>query len=230
MQDMAAWILTTFALCPVAAWLGRRRAGTSRLLALWPLAMTGWFAHLYGAVLDGHVHTETLAWVSRLGLSLAFRFDGLSGLFALLVAGVGTCIVYYAAHYFDGHPYSGRFQAILFAFMAAMLGVVLADNGLALFVFWELTGFTSYLLIGFEHERAEARRAALQALIVTGAGGLALLAGVVLLAQASGSPSIVPNAEQAARLHGHAFYAPIALCFLLAAFTKSAQLDRKSVV
>src|SRR5690606_22333371 len=139
-----------------------------------------WLGLAYTEVLGGEARVETLEWAPRLGLSLAFRLDGLSGLFALLVTGVGTAVVFYAAHYFDGHPYSGRFQATLFAFMAAMLGVVLSDNGLALFVFWELTGFTSYLLIGFEHEEREARQAALQALLVTGAGGLALLAGVTL--------------------------------------------------
>ncbi|AUX20663.1 NADH dehydrogenase [Sorangium cellulosum] len=220
---MAAIILTTLALCPVAAWLGRRRARWARLLALWPLAVTIWLALAFGSVLDGDIRVETLEWIPRLGLSPSFRLDGLSGLFALLISGIGTGIVFYAAHYFDDHPYSGRFQATLFAFMAAMLGVVLTDNGLALFVFWELTGFTSYLLIGFEHEKPEARRAALQALIVTGAGGLALLAGAVLLSDATGSPSLLAGAADPARLREHALYLPIVLCFLLAAFTKSAQ-------
>src|SRR5690606_23661727 len=97
-------------------------------------------------------------------------------------------------------------------------GVVLTDNGPALFVFWELTGFTSYLLIGFDHDQVAARRAALHALLVTGGGGLALLAGVVLLRQATGSSSL-----HAANLVDHPHYTAIALCFLLAAFTKSAQ-------
>src|SRR5690606_30352040 len=170
------------------------------------------------SVLAGAVRVETLDWIPSLGLSLSFRLDALSALFALLIAGIGTCIVVYGAHYFDGHPYSGRFQATLFAFMAAMLGVVLTDNGLALFVFWEATGFTSYLLVGFEHDTAVARRSALQALLVTGAGGQSLLAGGVLLAPATGSPSLLAGPVQS-----HAHYLPIALCFLLAAFTKSAQ-------
>ena len=98
-----------------------------------------------------------------------------------LITGIGALIVLYASRYLEGHAQAGRFYASLFAFMGAMLGVVLSDNILTLFVFWELTGFTSFLLIGFEHERAAARAAALQALIVTGAGGLALLAAGVLL-------------------------------------------------
>ena len=92
--------------------------------------------------------------------------------------------------YLADHPQAGRFYASLFAFMGSMLGVALSDNILTLFVFWELTGFTSFLLIGFEHERADARAAALQALIVTGAGGLALLAAGVLLVDVSGTASL----------------------------------------
>jgi multicomponent Na+:H+ antiporter subunit A len=215
---MGALVATTLGLCPLAAWLGRRSARWARLLAVWPLFMTVWFALGLMAALGGAERSDQLAWVPRLGLVLSFRLDALSALFALLITGIGTCIVVYGAHYFDGHPYSGRFQATLFAFMAAMLGVVLTDNGLALFVFWELTGFTSYLLIGFEHEKTEARRSALQALLVTGGGGLALLAGVVLLAGATGSASLLSKPVQ-----GHEHYLPIALCFLFAAFTKSAQ-------
>ncbi len=218
---MAPIILTTLALCPAAAWLGRRRARWARWLALWPLAVTLWFAFEARSVLAGAVRVETLDWIPSLGLSLSFRLDALSALFALLIAGIGTCIVVYGAHYFDEHPYSGRFQATLFAFMAAMLGVVLSDNGLALFVFWELTGFTSFLLIGFEHDKREARRSAMQALLVTGSGGLALLAGVVLLSQATGSLSL--SAGSASGVSDHGLYPAIVLCFLLAAFTKSAQ-------
>ena len=219
---MFALIVTTLALAPVAAWLGRRPARWARLAAIGPLAATVWLALAYTSVLGGEARVETLAWVPQLGLSLTFRLDGLSGLFALLVLGVGSGVVFYAASYFDGHPHSGRFQATLFAFIAAMLGVVLSDNGLALFIFWELTGFTSYLLIGFEHEKPEARRAALQALLVTGCGGLALLGGVVLLAQVTGSTSLTLP-PGAAPVPEHPLYLGIVVCFLLAAFTKSAQ-------
>lgn len=219
---MYALIVTTLALAPVAAWLGRRSARWARLAAIWPLLATVWLAHASASVLGGEARVETFEWVPRLGLSLAFRLDGLSALFALLVAGVGTGVVFYAAHYFEGHPYSGRFQATLFAFMAAMLGVVLSDNGIALFIFWELTGFTSYLLIGFDHEERDARRAALQALLVTGLGGLALLGGVVLLSQVTGSTSLTALSE-AGPIAEHPLYLGIVACFLLAAFTKSAQ-------
>jgi len=96
----------------------------------------------------------------------------------------------------------GRFHVALFAFMGSMLGVVLSDNLILLFVFWELTGFTSYLLIGFEHERPEARRAATQALIVTGGGGLALLAAAILLADARGT-ALLSDLVSRGPLTGH---------------------------
>src|SRR5690606_6303433 len=100
---MAPIILTTLALCPAAAWLGRRRARWARWLALWPLAVTLWFAFEARSVLAGAVRVETLDWIPSLGLSLSFRLDALSALFALLIAGIGTCIVVYGAHYFDEH-------------------------------------------------------------------------------------------------------------------------------
>ena len=131
-----------------------------------------------------------LPWAPSLGLSLSFHLDGLGLLFALLITGIGTLVVLYASAYLANHPQAGRFYASLFAFMGSMLGVALSDNILTLFVFWELTGFTSFLLIGFEHDRADARSAALQALIVTGAGGLALLAAGVLLVDISGTASL----------------------------------------
>ena len=130
----------------------------------------------------------------------------------------------YASRYLDGHPQAGRFYASLFAFMGAMLGVVLSDNILTLFVFWELTGFTSFLLIGFEHERPAARSAAIQALIVTGAGGLALLAAGVLLVDVTGTANLSAMAAARASIVASPFYAAIAGLILLAAFTKSAQV------
>ncbi|NLE85728.1 MAG: DUF4040 domain-containing protein [Myxococcales bacterium] len=220
---MAFLILTTLALSPLAAWLGRRSARWAQLLALWPLFLTIWFARGFHSALTNEPLTDRLSWIPSMGLELSFRLDGLSGLFALLVTGIGTCIVVYGAHYFDGHPYSGRFQATLFGFMTAMLGVVLTDNVLALFVFWELTGFTSFLLIGFSHRKSESRRSAIQALIVTGSGGLALLAAAALLVQVTGSESLFTHTQSGELLRAHPFYLPIVLCLLLAAFTKSAQ-------
>src|SRR5688572_32029360 len=182
------------------------------------------FAAELGSVITEGSRVVELVWAPSLGLSLSFNLDGLGLLFALLITGIGTLVVLYASRYLEEHPQAGRFYASLFAFMGAMLGVALSDNILTLFVFWELTGFTSFLLIGFEHERDDARRAALQALIVTGAGGLALLAAGVLLFDVSGTTSLSAMVAGRQSIAGHPFYVAIATLVLLAAFTKSAQV------
>jgi multicomponent Na+:H+ antiporter subunit A len=143
-------------------------------------------------------------------------------MFAILIAGIGTLIVIYATKYLEHHPSVARFHVSLFAFMGSMLGLVLSDNVVLLFVFWELTGFTSYLLIGFEHDRQEARRAAQQALLVTAGGGLALLAAAILVGQATGTASLSELTTRGT-LTGHPAYGGIVGLILLAAFTKSAQ-------
>ncbi|MGV3516025.1 hydrogen gas-evolving membrane-bound hydrogenase subunit E [Luteitalea sp.] len=164
-----------------------------------------------------------LAWAPSLGLSLSFALDGLGLVFALLITVIGALVVLYASSYLEAHPQANRFHAFLLAFMGSMLGLVLSDNILALFVFWELTGFTSFLLIGFDHEREEARSAALQALMVTGAGGLALLAAGVLLVEFSGTTSLAAMSAHAGTIVSHRSYLLVAVLTLLAAFTKSAQ-------
>ena len=194
------------------------------MLAAWPALLALLLGNEIRRALSEGGRLVELAWAPSLGLSLSFNLDGLGLLFAILITGIGALIVLYASRYLEGHAHASRFYASLFGFMGAMLGVVLSDNILTLFVFWELTGFTSYLLIGFEHERAEARRAALQALIVTGAGGLALLAVGVLLVDVSGTTNLSEMAAQRAAIVGSPFYGAIAGLVLLAAFTKSAQV------
>jgi multicomponent Na+:H+ antiporter subunit A len=157
-------------------------------------------------------------------VSLSFALDGLSLLFALLVTGIGALILVYAGGYLAGKRELGRFYAILLLFMASMLGLVLADNLITIFVFWELTSVTSYLLIGFEHERGDVRAAALQALLVTGTGGLAMLAGFVLLGQIAGGYDMTTLREQAGAVRADALYLPALLLVLAGAFTKSAQV------
>jgi len=217
-----AIILSPFVALPVAGWLGARSSDRARLLALIPAALTGYFTYTFSLVSTSGPFTVTVPWAPGLNLSLSFHLDGLSCLFATLISAVGTLIVVYATTYLEGHPHAGRFQISLFAFMGSMLGLVLSDNVFALFVFWELTGFTSYLLIGFEHDRQEARRAATQALIVTGGGGLALLAAAILLVRAGGTSSVSELLGRGS-LGGDPLYVGITCLVLLAAFTKSAQ-------
>ncbi|MBK5926342.1 Na(+)/H(+) antiporter subunit A [Rhodobaculum claviforme] len=162
-------------------------------------------------------------WIPSLQVTLSFWLDGLSLMFALLITGIGALVMLYAARYLAGHKQFARFALYLFLFMLSMLGLVLADNLIALFVFWELTTFTSYLLIGFSHADPKSRRNALQALLLTAAGGLALLAGFILLGLTQGTFEIsVLNAGGS--LAGSAWYLPILILVLLGAFTKSAQV------
>jgi multicomponent Na+:H+ antiporter subunit A len=219
----AAIVLAPFLALPFAAWLGGRGRRGAALLACVPAALTAYFVYLFSAVDRTAPFTATVRWAPGLGLALSFQFDGLGILFATLVVAIGTLIVLYAATYMDGNPRAGRFHVSLFAFMGSMLGLVLSDNVVALFVFWELTGFTSYLLIGFESERREARRAAMQALLVTGAGGLAWLAAGLLLSQIAGTGSLSEMLNGGVRPIDDPRYLGVASLVLLAAFTKSAQ-------
>ena len=162
-------------------------------------------------------------WVPSLGVTLSFYLDGLSLLFALLICGIGALVLIYSSGYLKGHRHLGRFYAFILLFMASMLGTVLADNLLTLFVFWELTSFSSYLLIGFEHGREASRKAALQALLVTGAGGLALLAGFLMLGRIGGSLELSVLLGQGELIRAHLLYLPVLILVLAGAFTKSAQ-------
>jgi multicomponent Na+:H+ antiporter subunit A len=209
-------------LLPAVAWIATYGA-RSLWLSTIPAVLTAYFAYVSWLVATSGAFTVTIPWAPSLGLSLSFHFDGLSTLFAVLITGIGTLIAPYASTYLGAHPQAGRFYVSLFAFMGSMLGVVLSDNVVVLFVFWELTGFTSYLLIGFDHARPEARRAALQALLVTGAGGLALLAAGILLAQASGTTRISDWFATGTTFVAHPMYGTVVGLVLFAAFTKSAQ-------
>jgi multicomponent Na+:H+ antiporter subunit A len=217
-------VLSGFVLALVAPALQRLARGAAVwTLALLPLALTAYFASFLGAIASGGTFRVRHGWVPALGVNLSFTVDGLSLLFALLISGVGALVLVYAGGYLAGSPQLGRLYALLLLFMASMLGLVLADNLLLLFVFWELTGLSSYLLIGFDHERAEARAAALQALLVTGGGGLALLAGFLLLGQVGGSLELSALLSRPGEVAAHRLYVPILLLVLAGAFTKSAQ-------
>lgn len=217
-------ILLGFLAAALAPWL-HRAAGpkTGPVLAVVPLGLGLYLLAGAPAVLGGLTPTQALSWVPSLGTELALRLDGLGLLMGLLITGVGALVVVYAGRYLAGEPQLGRFYLYLLAFMAAMLGVALADDLLTLFVFWELTSLSSYLLIGFKHEDEASRRSALTALLVTGGGGLALLAGLVLLAEAGGTARISLLFERAELIRAHAAYPAIVGLVALGAFTKSAQ-------
>lgn len=199
------------------------RNSSGYILAIVPAAIFFYFVDFYDRIAAGEIITIDYPWVSSLDLSISFYLDGLSLLFAMLIAGFGTLIFIYSAAYLKGHQLLERFYIYLLIFMASMLGVVLSGNIIGIFVFWELTSFSSYLLIGFNHEKENTRKAALQALLVTVGGGLALLAGVVFLGVASGGYEVQYLLTSVDFIKEHSFYTPIVVLILLGALTKSAQ-------
>ncbi|MBF6619331.1 MAG: Na+/H+ antiporter subunit A [Patulibacter sp.] len=157
-------------------------------LALVPAAAVVWAVWHTGTVNGGGTVTEVHPWVPTLEMELAFRLDALSLLMTFVAAGVGAVVLAYCARYFsDDEDALGRFAAVLVAFAGAMLGLVLSDDLLLLYVFWELTTVLSFLLVGHQSDRASARRAAMDALIVTTFGGLAMLVGAVIIGEAAGT-------------------------------------------
>lgn len=191
---------------------------------LFSAALFVYFASLVPTIAAGDILRASVPWVASLGIDFAFLVDGLSLTFALLISGIGTLVLLYSNTYLAGHPQYARFALFLTAFMVSMLGLVLADDLILLFVFWELTTLTSYMLIGFSHEAEKSRRNALQALFVTGAGGLAFLAGLILLAAATGTTSISGLIAMEEDIRQHAMYLPILILLLAGTFTKSAQV------
>ncbi|RBY80489.1 Na+/H+ antiporter subunit A [Blastococcus sp. TF02A-26] len=173
-------------LAPVLVrWWGRQ---AFLALALVPAAAFAWTLAQLSAVLDGREVSETVEWIPALDLQIALRLDALALLFAAVVTGVGALVLLYCARYFaPDEEGTGRFAGTLTAFAGSMLGLVVADDLLLLYVFWELTTVFSFLLIGGAGGRLAARRAATQALVLTTAGGLAMLVGLIMVGQASGS-------------------------------------------
>lgn len=218
-------VLLPFLAGAVAPALVRRLGrAAAPILALAPLAAFAALATLVGQVASGGLVHVRFPWAPGFGIDLSFTLDGLSLLFALTISGIGALVVLYSGAYLKGHPHLGRFLAFILAFMGAMLGLVLADDLLLLYTFWELTAVTSFLLIGFDHTRFAARRAAIQALLITIFGGLALLLGAVVVHQLTGVWDLSAMAGQGATLRENALYPLIFGLFALAAFTKSAQL------
>ncbi|MDD7909174.1 MULTISPECIES: putative monovalent cation/H+ antiporter subunit A [Pseudovibrio] len=193
------------------------------VLAAVPALIFVHFLSLVSSVAAGQTHTLGLEWVPTYGVTFSIYLDGLSTLFALLISGIGAFVVLYAGGYLKGHPQQGRFFSFLFLFMGSMLGVVLADNLITLFIFWELTSITSFLLIGFDNLRTASRRSAVQALVVTGSGGMALLAGFLLIGMAGGSMEMSEILASGDVLRDSGLYGAIFILVCLGAFTKSAQ-------
>jgi multicomponent K+:H+ antiporter subunit A len=192
----------------------------SALVALVALVLV---ALMFPEVRDGGVIREEIAWLPDAGLALVLRIDGFAWMFAMLVTGIGLLVVLYARYYMSPADPVPRFFSFLLAFMGSMLGLVVAGNIIQLVFFWELTSLLSFMLIGYWHHRADARRGARMALIVTGGGGLCLLAGMLLLGRIVGSYDLDAVLKAGEAVRADPLY-PVALgLVLLGAFTKSAQ-------
>lgn len=180
-------------------------------------------ALMFPRIAGGQVVRQQIEWLPSLGLNLVFRMDGFAWLFCMLVLGIGALVVLYARYYMSASDPVPRFFSFFLAFMGAMMGVVLSGNLVQMVLFWELTSLFSFLLIGYWHHRRDARRGARMALTVTGAGGLCLLAGVLLLGRIVGSHELDAVLASGERIRAHALYPAVLVLVLLGAFTKSAQ-------
>jgi len=217
-------VLAPFFGAPLVAWLSLRgrpqaawAAGGVALLAL-ALLLPAFMAAFSGATT-----IERFTWVPTAGLDIVFRLDGLGLLFALLILGIGLLVILYAHYYLSAQDSLGRLYAYLLLFMGSMLGVVLSENLIQLLIFWELTSLSSFLLIAYWRRREAARRGARLALTITGAGGLTMLAGFLLLGEMAGSYELSVVLASGDLIRAHPLYLPALILILLGAFTKSAQ-------
>ncbi len=180
-------------------------------------------AGLYPQIAAGEVVRVEYAWLPQIGLNFVLRMDGFAFLFTMLVLAVGLMVVFYARYYMSPDDPVPRFFGFFLAFMGSMLGLVLSGNLIQLVLFWEMTSLVSFMLIGYWYHNAEARRGARMALIVTGTGGLALLAGMLLLGRVVGSYDLDVVLAAGDIVRAHPWYHAILILVLLGAFTKSAQ-------
>jgi len=223
-MPLALVVLLPFIASVLAAALPHNaRNRESTLAGLVALGCAVQVALMFPRIAGGNVVREEYEWLGMLGLDLSFRLDGFAWLFCMLVLGIGALVVLYARYYMSASDPVPRFFAFFLAFMGSMVGVVLSGNLVQMVMFWELTSLFSFLLIGYWHHRRDARRGARMALTVTGAGGLALLAGVLVLGRIAGSYELDVVLASGDVIRAHPLY-PVALALvLLGAFTKSAQ-------
>jgi len=216
-------ILIALILAGLAPFLVRLLGDKAKwIMAAGPFTCFLLFLQQLNPVRNQGIVTVHWQWVPRLDVDLAFFLDGFGLLFALLISGVGTVVFLYAGGYLAGSPKLGRFYGWIGLFFASMLGLVLSDNILVMFIFWELTSISSFMLIGHYHENPRARQCARQALVVTAGGGLVLLAGLVILGIAGETWSF-SQLLAGGSLAGHALYLPAFILVAIGAFTKSAQ-------
>lgn len=201
----------------------RSRTACALMTAVAPIIALAILLSYTQSVFAGHIWQFQADWIPLLGLNIHFRLDGLAYLFAFLILAIGLLVILYARYYLSEQDSMPRFYAYLMLFMTAMLGIVLSGNILQIWLFWELTSISSFLLISFWWHKSEARRGARMALTITGAGGLCLLAAFILLGNIVGSYELSTVLQHADLIQNHPYYSVLLLLFLLGCFTKSAQ-------
>jgi multicomponent K+:H+ antiporter subunit A len=213
-----------FAASLAAACLAPHARNAAAGLAIGVMAAGLAMSVLVSGLIDGAAAASFhAAWAPSLQLDLSLRVDGLSWIFLMLIYGVGLMVSIYARYYMSADDPVPRFYALLLAFAGSMIGVVLSGNLIQLVVFWEMTSIVSFLLIGYWHHGVAAREGARMALIVTSAGGLCLLAGLLLLGRIAGSYELDVVLASAKTIRESPLYGPALTLILLGAFTKSAQ-------
>ncbi|MGE7876203.1 Na+/H+ antiporter subunit A [Peribacillus muralis] len=201
-----------------------RQIHTGWIVLILPILLFTYFLRFIPLTKQGDVITETAPWIPSLGIHVDFYVDGLGLLFALLITGIGSLVVLYSIFYLSKEKEKlNQFYVFLLLFMGAMLGVVLSDNLIVLYSFWEFTSLSSFLLIGYWNERERSRYGAQKSLLITVLGGLSLLGGIILLSIMGNTFSIRELIAQSGQLMDHALFTPALLLVLLGAFTKSAQ-------
>ena len=186
-------------------------------------AVFTYFLYFIPILWNGEVWTVSHDWIPTLGVSFSFYVDGLSLFFTLLILFFGILVLLYSSVYMAGKPMINRFYAYLLLFMASMVGLVLAANAITLFIFWEMTSFSSYLLIGYYHADSASRDAARKSLLVTGLGGLAMMAGFVLLGYFTDTYVISEWIANKTLIQEYPGIVWAVILILMGAFTKSAQ-------
>lgn len=200
--------------------LGPRAFG---IIALAPLAGFIWVLTHYarGTFAGGGALHANYGWLSSAHLDITLRMDSLAALFSLIILGIGTLVLIYCWGYFDAAPRRLRyFSAQLTGFAAAMYGLVISDNLLLLYVFWEITSILSFLLVGYYGERASSRLSAERALMVTTLGGLAMLVGIIVLGRQTDVWTLSGLADYGLEGTHHITYAIVLI--LAGALSKSA--------
>lgn len=226
MQLLHLAILSPFLFAFIIPYLAKyaKRVHTGWFVLILPVLLFIYFLPMIRMTQSGETLRSVLEWIPSLGINFTVYIDGLGLLFALLITGIGSLVTLYSIFYLSKEKEQlGPFYVYLLMFMGAMLGVVLVDNVMVLYMFWELTSLSSFLLIGYWYKREKSRYGAAKSLLITVSGGLCMLGGFILLYLITDSFSIREMVHQVQLIAGHELFIPAIILILLGAFTKSAQ-------